>query len=139
MRSTDGLFLEVAREATSGQNDLVCDDRQIDAMCAELVRQPEAFGVIVTLNLYGDILSDLAAALTGGVGLAPGAELWRSAGSVRSGSWHGAASCRTTPGQPDGHDPLWRLAVASRRCGRCRRSDRGSGGLGAGVGANRAR
>jgi len=73
MRSTDGLFLEAAREAMSGQNDVVCDDRQIDAMCAELVRRPEAFGVLVTLNLYGDILSDLAAALTGGVGMAPGA------------------------------------------------------------------
>jgi isocitrate dehydrogenase (NAD+) len=73
MRATDGLFLEVAREVTSGQNDVVCDDRQIDTVCAELVRRPEAFGVLVTLNLYGDILSDLAAALTGGVGLAPGA------------------------------------------------------------------
>ena len=73
MRSTDGLFLEVAREMTSGLNDVQCDDRQIDAVCAELVRRPEAFGVLVTLNLYGDILSDLAAALVGGVGLAPGA------------------------------------------------------------------
>ena len=72
MRSTDGLFLEVAREVLSGQNDVECDDRQIDAMCAELVRRPEEFGVLVTLNLYGDILSDLAAALVGGVGLAPG-------------------------------------------------------------------
>ncbi len=73
MRSTDGLFLEVARDALSGQTDVACDDRQIDAVCAELVRRPETFGVLVTLNLYGDILSDLAAALTGGVGLAPGA------------------------------------------------------------------
>jgi isocitrate dehydrogenase (NAD+) len=73
MRSTDGLFLEVARDVLSGETDVSCDDRQIDAVCAELVRRPEAFGVLVTLNLYGDILSDLAAALTGGVGLAPGA------------------------------------------------------------------
>jgi isocitrate dehydrogenase (NAD+) len=73
MRSTDGLFLEVARDVLSGQTDVACDDRQVDAVCAELVRRPEAFGVLVTLNLYGDILSDLAAALAGGVGLAPGA------------------------------------------------------------------
>ena len=72
MRSTDGLFLEAAQDVFSGQNDVEWDDRQIDAMCAELVRRPEEFGVLVTLNMYGDILSDLAAALVGGVGLAPG-------------------------------------------------------------------
>jgi isocitrate dehydrogenase (NAD+) len=73
MRATDGLFLEVAREVAAGADDLECDDRQVDALCADLVRRPEAFGVVVTLNLYGDLLSDLAAAVTGGVGLAPGA------------------------------------------------------------------
>ena len=45
----------------------------VDATCAALVRRPEQFGVLATLNFYGDILSDLAAALVGGVGLAPGA------------------------------------------------------------------
>ncbi len=73
MRCTDGLFLEVAREVAAGYDDVACDDRQVDALCAELVRRPHAFGVLMTLNLYGDILSDLAAALTGGIGLAPGA------------------------------------------------------------------
>jgi isocitrate dehydrogenase (NAD+) len=73
MRATDGLFLEVAREVAAEADDLECDDRQVDALCADLVRRPEAFGVVATLNLYGDLLSDLAAAVTGGVGLAPGA------------------------------------------------------------------
>lgn len=73
MRATDGLFLEVAREVVAGETDVECDDRQVDALCADLVRRPEAFGVVATLNLYGDLLSDLAAAVTGGVGLAPGA------------------------------------------------------------------
>jgi isocitrate dehydrogenase (NAD+) len=73
MRATDGLFLEVAREVAAGETDVDCDDRQVDALCADLVRRPEAFGVVATLNLYGDLLSDLAAAVTGGVGLAPGA------------------------------------------------------------------
>ena len=73
MRATDGLFLEVAREVAAAEGDLECDDRQIDSLCADLVRRPEAFGVVATLNMYGDLLSDLAAAVTGGVGLAPGA------------------------------------------------------------------
>jgi len=73
MRATDGLFLEVVREVALDYPDVGFDDMLVDSTCAALVRRPEEFGVLVTLNLYGDILSDLAAALVGGVGLAPGA------------------------------------------------------------------
>lgn len=73
MRATDGMLLEVAREIAAAETEVLLDDRLVDAACAELVRRPAAFEVLVTLALYGDILSDLAAALTGGVGFAPGA------------------------------------------------------------------
>ncbi|MGH9063268.1 MAG: isocitrate/isopropylmalate dehydrogenase family protein [Acidimicrobiales bacterium] len=75
MRRTDGLFLEVARDVAGEHPALVFDDCLVDAACAQLVRRPEGLQVLVTLNLYGDILSDLAAALAGGVGLAPGANV----------------------------------------------------------------
>ncbi len=73
MRATDGLFLETARDVAGEFTDVEFDDMLVDATCAALVRRPEQFGVLATLNFYGDILSDLAAALVGGVGLAPGA------------------------------------------------------------------
>lgn len=73
MRATDGVFLEVAREVAAQQTDVEVDDRQVDHLVAELVRRPEAYDVLFMPNQYGDIVSDLAAALTGGIGLAPGA------------------------------------------------------------------
>jgi len=72
MRQTDGMFLSVAREVAARQSDLEVDDLLVDNLAAQLVRRPERFDVILTSNLYGDILSDLAAGLTGGVGLVPG-------------------------------------------------------------------
>lgn len=73
MRATDGLFLEVARQVGGMAADVQFDDMLVDSACANLVRRPEEFGVLVTMNMYGDILSDLAAALVGGIGLASGA------------------------------------------------------------------
>jgi isocitrate dehydrogenase (NAD+) len=74
MPATDGLFrtaaVEAAREVAPG---LAVDDASVDAVAAALVRHPQDFGVLVMPNLYGDVLSDLAGALVGGVGLAPGA------------------------------------------------------------------
>lgn len=75
MRRTDGVFREIAREMSPGYPTVELDDQSIDTVCARLARDPASFDVLVTLNLYGDILSDLAAAITGGVGLAPGANL----------------------------------------------------------------
>ena len=73
MRATDGLFLDVARARFAEYPTLTVDDASVDLVAMRLVRSPSAFDVLVTLNLYGDVLSDLAAGLTGGVGLAPGA------------------------------------------------------------------
>ncbi len=73
MRATDGLFLEVGRELAAANPDLEIDDVLVDNLTALLVRRPEEVDVVVTTNQYGDILSDLVAGMSGGVGLAPGA------------------------------------------------------------------
>jgi len=69
LRISDGLFNSVIQEVAAGYPELEVDEMLIDAMAAALVRRPEDFDVIVTSNMYGDILSDLAAELTGGLGL----------------------------------------------------------------------
>ncbi|MCJ2532640.1 MAG: NAD-dependent isocitrate dehydrogenase [Candidatus Thermoplasmatota archaeon] len=72
LRKSDGLFLQVFRDIarTHGQG-LTFSDQLVDSAAAKLVTRPDAFDVIVTLNLYGDILSDLAAGVVGGLGFAP--------------------------------------------------------------------
>ncbi|MGY1625344.1 isocitrate/isopropylmalate dehydrogenase family protein [Geodermatophilus sp. SYSU D00965] len=73
MRATDGLFLQVGRELAARTTDVEIDDVLVDNLTAQLVRQPEEVDVVVTSNQYGDILSDLVAGMSGGVGLSPGA------------------------------------------------------------------
>ncbi len=69
LRVSDGLFKSVVFEVAAAYPDLKVDEMLIDAMAAALVRRPGDFDVIVTSNMYGDILSDLAVELTGGLGL----------------------------------------------------------------------
>jgi 3-isopropylmalate dehydrogenase len=73
LRETSGLFLRIAREIAKEYPDIETRETNIDAQCMFLVRQPEDFGVMVTSNLFGDILSDLSAQLIGGLGFAPSA------------------------------------------------------------------
>jgi isocitrate dehydrogenase (NAD+) len=75
MKFTDGLFLQVAEEVAKQHPDIQFNDRIVDNMSMQLVQNPREYDVIVLPNLYGDILSDLAAGLVGGLGLAPGANL----------------------------------------------------------------
>ncbi|GAB3346407.1 isocitrate dehydrogenase [Marilutibacter aestuarii] len=75
LKSTSGLFLKTARAVAAEYPDIECDEMIVDACCMKLVMQPETFDVIVTTNLFGDILSDLCAGLVGGLGLAPGANI----------------------------------------------------------------
>ncbi len=75
MKFSDGLFLDVAREVAADYPDIGFEDRIIDNMCMQLVQKPELYDVLVLPNLYGDIISDLAAGLIGGLGLAPGANI----------------------------------------------------------------
>jgi isocitrate dehydrogenase (NAD+) len=77
MKFTDGLFRDVFFEvARDYENDFEeIDDRIVDNMCMQLVMKPNLYDVLVCPNLYGDILSDLCAGLTGGLGVAPGANI----------------------------------------------------------------
>ena len=75
MKYTDGLFLEVARRVATEFPDIEFNDRIVDNMCMQLVQTPENYDVLVLPNLYGDIISDLAAGLVGGLGVAPGANI----------------------------------------------------------------
>ncbi len=75
MKHSDGLFLEVARQVAEKYSDIEFEDRIVDNMCMQLVQKPELYDIVVLPNLYGDILSDLAAGLVGGLGVAPGANI----------------------------------------------------------------
>jgi isocitrate dehydrogenase (NAD+) len=79
MKKLSGLFLQVARDMAREYPDVAFEDRIIDAMAMHLVRDPYQFDVIVSTNLFGDILSDLTAGLVGGLGLAPGANIGKEA------------------------------------------------------------
>jgi isocitrate dehydrogenase (NAD+) len=73
MKLSDGLFLSCFRRVAEEYADIAADDRIVDATCMRLVMNPEIFDVLLLENLYGDIVSDLAAGLVGGLGLVPGA------------------------------------------------------------------
>jgi isocitrate dehydrogenase (NAD+) len=73
MKFTDGLYLRVAQEVAKKNDDIEFDDRIVDNMCMQLVQRPDEYDVLVLPNLYGDIVSDLAAGMIGGLGMAPGA------------------------------------------------------------------
>lgn len=75
MKSTSALFLEAARSVSEQYPDIEHEERIVDACAMQLTMHPEHFDVIVTTNLFGDILSDLCAGLIGGLGLAPGANM----------------------------------------------------------------
>lgn len=75
LKCTSGLFLEIGREIAQNYPDIEFDDRIVDACSMQLVMKPEIFDVIVTTNLFGDILSDLASGLVGGLGLTAGANI----------------------------------------------------------------
>ena len=79
LKFSQGLFLDVGREiAKEYQGRIEFEEQIIDAMAMKLVLYPERFDVIVTTNLFGDILSDLISGLVGGLGLAPGANIGRT-------------------------------------------------------------
>jgi isocitrate dehydrogenase (NAD+) len=75
MKFSDGLFLSTARAVAEQYPDVEFEDRIVDNCCMQLVARPEEYDILVTPNLYGDIISDLGAGLVGGLGVAPGANL----------------------------------------------------------------
>ena len=82
LKLSNGLFLDCGRELAKKYPDIVFDDMIVDATAMKMVIAPERFDVIVTMNLFGDILSDLAAGLVGGLGVAPAANLGDAPGSA---------------------------------------------------------
>src|SRR5436190_3241988 len=80
MKLSDGLFLEAARTVAAEYDGRVeFEDRIVDNMCMQLVQKPDQYDVLVLPNLYGDIVSDLAAGMIGGLGMAPGANFGENA------------------------------------------------------------
>jgi isocitrate dehydrogenase (NAD+) len=79
LKYTQGLFLDVAREVAVQYPDIIFDEKIVDAACMHMVMNPQQFDVVVTTNMFGDILSDLTAGLVGGLGLIPGANIGANA------------------------------------------------------------
>lgn len=75
LKTVSGMFLDEARKVAAEYPDIECNEMIVDAICMKLVMDPQQFDVIVTTNLFGDIISDLCAGLVGGLGLAPGANI----------------------------------------------------------------
>ena len=135
MRATDGLFLEACREVAAGYADIEFDDRLVDNACAKLVMRPQECDVLVMPMMYGDIVSDVAAGLVGGLGVAPGANLGDDAavfeavhGSAPRHAGHNRANLRADALRRDAPAPHRRgdaaAARSRRRSPRSRRRGR---------------
>jgi isocitrate dehydrogenase (NAD+) len=90
LKLTSGLFLEVGREVSRHYPRILFEDMVVDNLCHLLVRDPMRFEVIVTTNLFGDIIADLSAGLVGGLGVTPGANIGE--GTAIFEAVHGTAS-----------------------------------------------
>jgi isocitrate dehydrogenase (NAD+) len=75
MKLSDGLFLDCFRKVAAEYPEIAADDKIVDNACMQLVMRPQQFDVMLLENLYGDIISDLAAGLVGGLGVVPGANI----------------------------------------------------------------
>ncbi len=75
MKLSDGLFLDCFRKVAADYPDIAADDKIVDNACMQLVMKPQQFDILLLENLYGDIVSDLAAGLVGGLGIVPGANI----------------------------------------------------------------
>ncbi len=75
MRITDGLFAKACTDVSKDYPDIEFEEMYVDACAMNLIRQPEKFDVIVTTNLFGDILSDESSQVVGGLGMAPAANM----------------------------------------------------------------
>ncbi|MCK5831007.1 MAG: NAD-dependent isocitrate dehydrogenase [Methylococcales bacterium] len=75
LKLTSGLFLDTAKEVARRYPEIEFDEKIVDATCMHMIMDPSQFDVVVTTNMFGDILSDLTAGLVGGLGLIPGANI----------------------------------------------------------------
>ena len=79
LKYTSGLFLKTAKEVAARYPEIEFDEKIVDATCMHMIMDPTQFDVVVTTNMFGDILSDLTAGLVGGLGLIPGANIGENA------------------------------------------------------------
>jgi isocitrate dehydrogenase (NAD+) len=119
LKAVSGLFLEVAREVAADYPDVECEEMIVDATCMKLVMDPGQFDVIVTTNLFGDIISDLCAGLVGGLGLAPGANIGADAAIFEA--VHGSAPDIADRGIAN---PCALLLAAAQMLSHCGQEDR---------------
>jgi isocitrate dehydrogenase (NAD+) len=89
LKRTDGLFLQVAREVARDFPEIEFEDVIVDNLCMQLVQKPTAFDVLALPNLYGDVVSDLAAGMIGGLGVAPSGNIGDKAAVFEA--MHGSA------------------------------------------------
>ena len=89
LKMSDGLFLHAVREVAAGFPDIGCTELLVDAAAAMLIRNPEEFDVVLTTNMFGDILSNEAAEIAGGLGMAPSLNAGRSVAMAQAA--HGSA------------------------------------------------
>src|SRR5256885_12753402 len=108
MKLSDSLFLQCFRNVAREYPNVEADDKIVDNLCMQMVMNPQQFDILLLENLYGDIVSDLAAGLVGGLGVVAGADIGE-AGAV-FGAVHGSAP--DIAGQIKAHPPaLHQLAV----------------------------
>ena len=75
LRKSDRLFIDIAKEIAKNYANIEVEEMYVDACSMELIRNPNRFDIILTTNLFGDIISDEAAQVTGSIGLAPAANI----------------------------------------------------------------
>jgi len=129
LRATDGVFLSAVREVARDHPEIEYEEMLVDACAMRLVGDPLHFDVLVTTNMFGDILSDLCAQLVGGLGFAPGAPR-RRLRDVRARPRLGARHRRPRRGQPRGGGPVGQADARVARREREGRPGRGRGGPG---------
>ncbi|MFZ5657654.1 MAG: isocitrate dehydrogenase [Pseudomonadota bacterium] len=122
LKSTSGLFLKTARLVAQEYPDIECNEMIVDNCCMQLVMRPEQFDVIVTTNLFGDIISDLCAGLVGGLGLAPGANIGTDAAIFEA--VHGTAPDIAGQGKANPCALLLAAAQMLDHLGKCEEAER---------------
>ena len=106
VRATEGMFLDIAREVHKDYPEIEMDDANVDAICMWLLKNPSNYDVMVATNMFGDIISDLAAQMVGGLGFGCSGNIGDEAGGVRAQPRVGSQVRRPVQSQSNRHDPL---------------------------------
>ena len=117
MRVTDGLFASVCREVAKQYPDIAFNELYVDAASMRLIKEPQIFDVFCTCNMFGDILSDEAAQLIGGLGMAPGANIGDNFCTLRTHPRFSTKQSRQTHREPNLDDTVGKddAGVAGRK------------------------